>query len=203
MKPIEPLQWDGPVLVVPGLRGSGPAHWQTHWERRYPQFVRVQQSDWNTPDLDRWARAIVEAAVDLDGPALVIAHSFGCLATVRAEVFQSNLIAGALLVAPANPAKFGLDDRLPHSPLLFPNTVVASHDDPWMPFETAQLWAGRWGSDFENVGWAGHINADSALGEWAAGQLLLRDLCRRASAAPPRFSGRPPAFGNGLSWAWA
>lgn len=178
------LDWDGPVLVAPGLRGSGHLHWQSLWERKHPHFVRVHQDDWNTPDLDRWARRIVEAALELDEPALVIAHSFGCLAAVRAEAFQSNLIAGALLVAPANPARFGVEHLLTKVPLLYPSTLVASVNDPWMPFEQARQWAEDWGSEFVDLGAKGHINADSGLGEWAEGQALMHRLCRRMSRGP-------------------
>jgi hypothetical protein len=42
-------------------------------------------------------------------------------------------------------------------------------------------WAGRWGSEFVNVGALGHINADSGLGDWRLGLSLLRRL---AAAVP-------------------
>jgi len=35
------------VLIHPGLNGSGPDHWHTHWEQAFPDFVRVQQADWD------------------------------------------------------------------------------------------------------------------------------------------------------------
>ena len=181
---LDLLDWDGPVLVVPGLRGSGHLHWQSLWERKYPRFLRVHQDDWENPQLDRWARRIVETALELSEPALIIAHSFGCLATVRAETFQSNLIAGALLVAPANPVRFGVERSLPKVPLLFPSTVVASANDPWMPLEQARGWAEDWGSEFVDLGDRGHINADSGLGEWAEGQSLMQRLCRRMNRGP-------------------
>jgi len=181
---LDALEWDGPVLVVPGLRGSGAGHWQTLWERKFPQFVRVHQDDWNVPDLDRWARRIVETALDLDGSALVVAHSFGCLAAVRAETFQSNLIAGALLVAPANPQRFGIAQALPRLPLLFPSTVVASANDPWMPLDNARQWAADWGSEFVDLGNKGHINSESGLSHWTEGQQLMHQLCRRMSRGP-------------------
>lgn len=141
---LDGLEWDGPVLVVPGLRGSGPLHWQTLWQRRFPQFLRVQQDDWGAPDLDRWARRIVETALELDEPALVVAHSFGCLAAVRAETFQSNLIAGALLVAPANPQRFGVEQVLPQVPLLFPAR--------WWPAATTRGCRCRWHGGGRRIG---------------------------------------------------
>ncbi len=179
MSTHELLDWRGPVLVVPGLGGSSERHWQSLWQRRYSDFQRVEQADWNTPDLDRWARTIVEAAVALDQPALVIAHSFGCLATVRAEVFQSGLIAGALLVAPAEPARFQAERQLLHTQLQFPSSVIASRNDPWITLANAKTWADRWGSEFVDLGLAGHINADSGFGEWASGLDHLDWLCRR------------------------
>lgn len=174
------LDWRGPVLVVPGLRDSGANHWQTHWQRRYPDFIRVRQADWNTPDLDRWARALVEAALAVEEPALVIAHSFGCLAAVRAARFQSELIAGALLVAPAEPAKFGAERTL-GGPLPFPSTVIGSADDPWIALDSSRRWAETWGAEFVNIGHAGHINADSGFGGWNAGLGHLHGLCGRMS----------------------
>jgi predicted alpha/beta hydrolase family esterase len=29
------------VLIVPGLRNGGPAHWQSQWQRRHPECMRV------------------------------------------------------------------------------------------------------------------------------------------------------------------
>ena len=50
-----------PVLVVPGLNGSGPAHWQS-WIEGLIGAQRVHQDDWSRPDIDSWS-ARVEAAI--------------------------------------------------------------------------------------------------------------------------------------------
>ena len=42
------------MLIHPGLNGSGPDHWHTHWEQAFPDFVRVQQADWDHPVYDRF-----------------------------------------------------------------------------------------------------------------------------------------------------
>ena len=42
-------------LIHHGLNGSGPDHWHTRWEQAFPDFVRVQQSDWDHPVYDAWA----------------------------------------------------------------------------------------------------------------------------------------------------
>ena len=39
------------ILIVPGLRGSGPRHWQSWFEKRLPNCKRVMQQDWDKPDL--------------------------------------------------------------------------------------------------------------------------------------------------------
>lgn len=172
------------VLVAPGLFGSGPEHWQSAWQRRHPQFSRVEQDDWSWPNLERWSRRVVEAAISANEPVVIVAHSFGCLATVRASVFQSNLIAGALLVAPADPARFNVEERLPNTTLEFPTTVVASSNDPWMPVDKAQVWADRWGSSLVRLDGAGHINVKSGHTDWPLGLELLEQLCGRINPRP-------------------
>jgi len=179
---LYPFAWHTPVLVVPGLHGSGPAHWQTQWEARHPEFVRVEQDDFDTPDLDAWAAVVGRAAADAQEPPIVVAHSFGCLATVAAAADGATL-AGALLVAPADPARLDLDDAALATALPFPSIVVGSLDDPWLKFIKAGALAARWGARLVSAGHAGHVNADSGLGVWPEGLALLRDVAERAAAA--------------------
>ena len=54
------LAWP-PVLVLPGLYGSGPGHWQSRWEQTHPTFRRVQQRDWNSPDCGEWVDTLNDA----------------------------------------------------------------------------------------------------------------------------------------------
>ncbi len=177
----------GTILIVPGLHGSCAAHWQSWLEGELADARRVHQADWHAPVLARWAGTVrdgIDAAV---GPVWLVAHSFGCLAAVVAAADRSDKVAGALLVAPADPQRFtalGMNDGsgtsvagwLPRRPLGFPSMVVASSDDPWMKLTTAAYWAALWGSRFENAGAAGHINVASGHGPWPAGLQLLRTL---------------------------
>ncbi len=172
-----------PVLLVPGLHDSGPGHWQTLWQRENPGFLRVVQPDFEAPELDRWA-AVIACAIDGAGaPPIVVAHSFGCLATIRAVQVHRRALAGALLVAPADPDHFGVRSSLPSARLPFPSTLVGSTDDPWLKFVKAGALAAQWGSRFEGCANVGHINADSGLGAWPDGFALLRDVAERAAAA--------------------
>lgn len=62
------------VLVLPGLGGSGPEHWQSDFERRNPGFRRVDQADWDQPQRDAWI-ATLEAAVTAAQAPVVLASS--------------------------------------------------------------------------------------------------------------------------------
>lgn len=179
------------VLVVPGLHDSGTGHWQTRWQALYPGFERVQQDDWSQPDLPRWSARLDELRARDPRPTLLVAHSFGCLTAVHSIRRDLAEVAGVLLVAPADPAKFGVSDLLPMQALPCPAIMVASSDDPWMRQIDAALWAQRWGSEFVAAGACGHINAESGLGDWPEGQRQLARLAalaqaREATAAPGR-----------------
>ena len=182
------------LLIVPGLGDSGPAHWQTWLQQGDRHAVRVRQRDWKSPDLDRWAARIASTLERAGpGPWIAAAHSFGCLALVRhlAQRPRSN-IAAALLVAPADPAKFGVGSLLPTSTLPTPSTLVGSETDPWMSAAEARRWASHW----VNLGAAGHINAEAGFGplplarRWVidARQRLERGRSAAAGAAAPAAS---------------
>lgn len=173
------------VLVVPGLHGSGPEHWQSRWQRLYPAFERVEQTDWSRPDLPRWSQRLGEVLAQSERPVVIVAHSFGCLTTVhrvaalQARSGTASPIAAALLVAPADPGKFEVSEEVSHR-LPFPALVVGSENDPWMSAPRARQWAKTWGTSFYNAGALGHINAESGLDDWLAGQELLLDLLAQA-----------------------
>jgi predicted alpha/beta hydrolase family esterase len=168
------------TLIIPGLKSSGPTHWQTWLERRIAGSVRVSQQDWNDPHLPVWSSRVRREIVRATTPVFVVAHSFGALAAVQAASDHSERIAGALLVAPADPESFGVAEFLPTKPLAFPAIVVASANDPWMPIDSAALWSGLWGADLINLGNAGHINSEAGFGPWPEGLALLERLRRAA-----------------------
>jgi predicted alpha/beta hydrolase family esterase len=179
------------LVIVPGLHGSGAEHWQSWLQGQVDGAVRVVQDDWSTPDLERWSARVADTLAALGpGPHVVVAHSFGCLATVRATLRRpSPDIAQLLLVAPAEPNRFDVASLLPQGRLAVPSCVVASDNDPWMTATQAHAWARRWGSDWINLGNAGHVNVDSGYGpfplarEWAAGALnRLHTRAWRAAA---------------------
>ena len=171
------------LVIAPGLHGSGDGHWQTWLHGQIDGSARVEQDFWSVPDIERWADRIAETVDALGpGPHVIVAHSFGCLASVHLAARRPADIAQMLLVAPAEPDRFGVAPVLPQSRLAVPSCMVASDNDPWMSAARAQAWALRWGSSWINLGNAGHINVDSGHGpfplarEWAAGALNRLDL---------------------------
>lgn len=184
------------TLIVPGLKSSGPTHWQSWFEQHIPGTVRVIQPDWNTPDLNVWSARVRRDITRTPGRLFIVAHSFGALAAAQAAYDHATRVAGALLVAPADPDKFGVGAVLPHAPLPFPTVVVGSTNDPWMALHRAAEWADRWGADFIDLGAAGHINAESGFGPWPEGLQILERLRRTVERhdARLRSTGSRAAF---------
>lgn len=186
------------VLIVPGYHGSGPGHWQTWLESELPDARRVTGIDWNTPLLARWAGEVRRKIDAAAGTVWLVAHSFGCLASAVAAADRPYRVGGLLLVAPADPERFGLlglrgdpqhstgvGDFLPQSAFACPSILVASRSDPWLAPDTARCWAGRWGSRLIDIGDAGHINIESGHGPWPLALTLLRQLRETTADVPP------------------
>jgi len=171
------------VLIVPGLYDSGPDHWQTRLQQHHHRrALRVRQHDWSVPDLEAWADRILETLRgEPRSPCVAVAHSFGCLALVRALLRGATGIDAAVLVAPADPLKFGVGELLPCQPLPISSTLVASRTDPWLPFGSAVNWSRAWGSSLIDLGDAGHVNQASGHGPWPQGKLIVEREIQRVN----------------------
>jgi len=178
------------ILVLPGLGGSGPDHWQTRWEALYPRHRRVVQQNWDRPDRGLWLEALGAAVenVGADEPVALVAHSLGCalVAHAVARTFAARVRA-ALLVAPADvdsvactPPETRVFAPMPLWRFPFPATVVASQTDPYVTFARARAFADAWGAELVDAGSHGHLNASSGLGDWPAGHAILEVLLARA-----------------------
>lgn len=171
------------VLLLPGWQNSGPDHWQSRWEALHG-FTRVQQHDWMRPLRGDWMMQLEEAVLAAPHPVLLVAHSLGCMLTAAWAAHSRNThrVAGALLVAPGDPEREELRAVLKSwspivtQPLPFSSLLLGSQDDPYCSFTRAQQFAAAWGSRFIDYGHCGHINADSALGDWPDGLALLAQL---------------------------
>ena len=181
------------ILTLPGWQGSGPAHWQSRWERLYG-YVRVEQHDWQRPLRGDWLARLEEMLLACDEPAMLVAHSLGCLQVAAWASHSRNLhrVRAALLVAPPDLAREDLQAMLPGwsaialQPLPFKTQILASSNDAFCAPERARQFASAWGSGLLEVGAHGHLNADRALGDWPDGhEQLLRLIQTTASLPPP------------------
>jgi predicted alpha/beta hydrolase family esterase len=176
------------VLILPGWQNSGPDHWQSRWETLHG-YRRVDQHDWTTPKRGDWMARLEEVVLGCDGPValncnspvVLVAHSLGCIliAAWAAHSRNTHRIKAALLVAPGDTEREALRGVLPSwSPIAmqalpFPSVLVGSRNDPYCEFERVQALAQAWGSRFLDLGEAGHINADTGLGDWPQGHAWL------------------------------
>jgi predicted alpha/beta hydrolase family esterase len=173
------------ILIVSGLWNSGPQHWQTLWQQKYPAWTKARHRDWNHPQRDEWVAELDAAIAGCNGRPILVAHSLGCMAVVQWAQAASHLnVAGAFLVAPSDveapsyPVAPNAFAPVPMAPLRFPSIVVASTDDPYATIERSRAFARAWGSRLIEIGDAGHINGDAGYGPWPEGEAMLEEFCR-------------------------
>ena len=168
------------TIIVPGVGGSEYDHWQSKLQRELVSCSRVQQQDWNLPILKDWVAQFIETLNKAQDPVQIVAHSFGCLTTVAALAQHPEVTAKVrkvILVAPANPSRFGeagfawnsLGNYEAYFHGLKINVaaeMIISENDPWLDFENAQKLAKAWKIRPRNLGQVGHINVASGFGHF-------------------------------------
>ena len=153
------------------------------WESEHG-YTRVDQHEWMRPRRGDWIARLEEVLLTQTEPAVLVAHSLGCLLVAAWAAHSSNThrVKGALLVAPGDSETEAMRTVLPSwspialQPLPFKSVLIGSHNDPYCTLARAQVLAMAWGSEFVDYGKSGHINADSGLGLWAEGQAILQQL---------------------------
>lgn len=183
-----------PLLIVPGLGGSEPEHWQSLWIETFSPAKRVTQLDWDRPNFFLWLHQL-RARVESNPGSVLVGHSLGSILIAHlAQSYPALKIAGAVFVAPAdvdNCASFpDCVDRfrpIPRKPLPFPSVVIASRDDPYITLPRARSLAEAWRARFCDVGLCGHINVAAGFGPWREGEGILLELLEtiRARARGP------------------
>ena len=176
-------------LILPGWQGSSAEHWQSHWQRSLPNSTRVEQQDWASPQRADWVAELNRAVAADPRPAILIAHSLGCV-TVAHWAQQAPLellrrVRGALLVAPADVERPGCPEPLqnfaplPRDLLPFPSQLIGSDNDPAASASRAVEMARHWGSDAVVLSGVGHINVKSGHHHWEQGFAHLYRLQNR------------------------
>lgn len=178
---------DADILIIPGLGGSGPDHWQSRWEGKLSTARRVEQPDWDRPQRGIWTERLVAAVARSARPVILVAHSLG-VATVAhaASAFPAETVRGAFLVGlpdlerPDMPAEIDPEFApLPRDPLPFPALLIASRDDPYCSYERAEDFAFAWGSVIVDAGEAGHLNTEAGFGPWPEGLMRFAGFLKR------------------------
>ena len=171
------------VIIVPGLGGSGPGHWQSLWQARLPDARRVSQADWDKPDRTGWIAQLDAAVARSKAPPILVAHSLSCALVACWAAQHRRPVHGALLVAPADvdsdahtPPETHVFRPVPMARLPFRTIVVASRNDPYVAFARAAAMAEAWGAELADAGNAGHINTSAGFGEWPAGERIFTRL---------------------------
>jgi len=181
------------LLLVPGLNGSGPGHWQAAWAATRSRCTMLVQDSWDDPWPARWTARLDQAIAGLPGPVVLVAHSLGCATVAHWAATHDDAgkrVAAALLVAPCDverpgaPASIARFQPMPRQILPFRSTVVASRNDPYATLGRARGFADSWGSAFVDAGALGHINAAAGLGDWPLGRILLDALLAAAGLRP-------------------
>lgn len=174
------------ILIVPGLGGSGPGHWQSRWQQKLSTARRVEQEDWFEPEPESWCERIAEAVRESTRPVLLVAHSLGVvLCAQAAPAFPADRVRGAFLVAmpdverPDMPARLHAFSPVPRDPLPFPSLLVASRNDPYGSYERAEDFSYAWGSALVDAGESGHLNPESGFGPWPEGLMRLAGFLKR------------------------
>ncbi|UUD66163.1 alpha/beta hydrolase [Pseudomonas seleniipraecipitans] len=176
-------------LIVPGWQGSADDHWQSHWQRSLPNSARVEQLDWLTPRREDWVAALERQITADPRPAILIAHSLGCVTVAhwaaQAPIASLRRVQGALLVAPADVQRPNCPEALrnfapiPRHLLPFPSQLVGSDNDSAASAARAIELAREWGSEAAILSGAGHINVKSGHQRWEQGFAYLFRLQSR------------------------
>ena len=167
------------MIMVPGIGGSGEAHWQTRWERLHPGIRRFQPGDWDQPELTDWTLALEQVVAASASPPILIAHSLGCLLVAHWQRESCLEVAGAFLVAVPNPQSAAFPKAAasfanpPRQAWRLASLMVTSTDDPYSSGDYSVALAQTWGSRLVEIGAFGHINGQSGLQDWPQGWALL------------------------------
>ncbi|MFG1914550.1 RBBP9/YdeN family alpha/beta hydrolase [Micromonospora sp. NPDC048898] len=177
-------------LVVPGRGVPSPDHWSRDWVRDCPTYRWAPEPP-GPPYVAAERVAALHAAIGAaSAPAILVAHSAGCLTVAVWASQHVGPVHAALLVTPpyVDPNRIpgphetvdGFVDHVPREPLPFRSILVASRNDPSATFEQFEAYARDWGSELFDAGAVGHLDSKTGFGPWPDGQRLVRSLTRPA-----------------------
>ena len=171
----------GPVLLVHGLGGSDPGHWQRWLAPRLTErglevhFPELPEPE--APDPDAWLGALATTLGERGGWT-VLCHSLGTLLWLRACARADAPLGAArtLLVAP--PCRRDMPEIAPFlrhgagaadvAASSGEALIVAADQDPYCPAGARRRYAEPLGVDLVEIPGGGHLNVDAGYGPWPA-----------------------------------
>jgi len=176
-------------LILHGLSGSGPGHWQRWLLERLTQTghaVRFPDlPDPDTPDPDSWRREVLAELALLDGhERVVICHSLSCVTWLAVAQELQRPVDRVALVAPPS-LRSGLRELEPFFPVTAAaadvasaaahTRLVCSDNDPYCPEGAADLYGHPLGVPVDLLSGRGHLNPEAGFGPWPAAEEWARD----------------------------
>jgi predicted alpha/beta hydrolase family esterase len=156
------------------------------WADAHPEYVWAPHPPGPPFIVNDRVAALHTAITADDAPAVLIAHSAGCITAAVWANRHAGPVHAALLVAPpyVDPRWTAGPDSppavadwiVPREKLPFRTILVASRTDPHTTYEQSEQYAADWGADLVDAGDAGHIDTGSGYGPWPAGERLVEDL---------------------------
>jgi predicted alpha/beta hydrolase family esterase len=169
-------------LILHGLSGSGPGHWQPWLADRLTQAghaVRFPDlPDADRPDPEAWLRELLAELERLDGDErVVICHSLSCITWLAACAQLDRPVDRVALVAPPSLGA-GLPELVPFFPVTASaqdvaraagrTQLVCADNDPYCPEGAAELYGEPLALPTDVHPGGGHLNVDAGLGPWPA-----------------------------------
>jgi serine hydrolase len=166
-------------LILHGLEGSGPDHWQSWLAAR----LRERGENVSYPDLpepfdphpEDWLAALEPELDAMTGERIVLCHSLACrLWLLHARAGATDVADRVLLVAPPcaddieQVARFRPDGVGPGDVTRAAGTtlIVCSDEDPYCAAGAVQTYAEPLAIEYELIPGAGHVNTDAGYGPW-------------------------------------
>jgi predicted alpha/beta hydrolase family esterase len=173
-------------LILHGLEGSGPGHWQRWLAGRLPSAAFPDLPDPALPRRAPWLTAL-RAELDAARDPIVVCHSLACVlwlhhaATRPADGPRARRV---LLVAPpcacAGVAEIedffpvARDPRAVAAAAMGETRLVCAEDDPYCPEGALRAYAEPLGCPADLVAGGGHLNPDAGYGPWPALEAWVR-----------------------------
>jgi predicted alpha/beta hydrolase family esterase len=171
-------------IFLAGIGNSEREHWQTLWyESLRPHAHWVEHRDWDAPRAAEWLSDLDRLLATTAGTKVLVCHSLGCVVAAEWLSRNSNPTCTAAFLVSLPDTR---GPNFPKSAVGFPELstvtprgrlcLVMSEDDPYASPSVAIAAAERWRARLVDVGPKGHINLESALGDWSEGRKLLDDF---------------------------